>query len=250
MRDANPLTEIRSTSEHTYRLGSNNVLLPDTIEVCHTFNCRVVWLCRTWCEYYFRRIAIDKICNLLYKEIPKYIIFSYTSSSFWSLLHILLLYHCSAIWLSWLTVLPTKTGMLPGPTFAEQPPPLTPILFTLTIIPTYYQVSKMCWIAPVPWPLWGKAIGSQFPKFLLSPTHMEHESRHSIQSHHKLVTTHTHTYVTHTFNKIWNQSILYLHVQLSPVQRWCSRVVTVRWAKQYCTSITWRTYIFGHSTFM
>jgi hypothetical protein len=42
VRDVNSLTEIRSTSEHTYRLGSNNVLLPDTIEVRHTFNCHVV----------------------------------------------------------------------------------------------------------------------------------------------------------------------------------------------------------------
>jgi hypothetical protein len=42
VRDANSLTEIRSNSEHTYRLGSNNVLLPDTVEVRHTFNCRVV----------------------------------------------------------------------------------------------------------------------------------------------------------------------------------------------------------------
>jgi hypothetical protein len=80
VRDANSLTTIRSTSEHTYRLGSNNVLLPGTIEVCHTFNRCIVWLCCTWCEYYFRGITIDKICNLLYKEKPKYIISLYKPS--------------------------------------------------------------------------------------------------------------------------------------------------------------------------
>jgi hypothetical protein len=137
----------------------------------------------------------------------------------------------------WLYYLP-KTGMPARPTFAKWPSPLTPILFTLSIIPTYYQVSKMCWIALVPWALWGKATGSQFPKFLPSPTHMEQESRHSIQSHHTPVTTYTHTYITHTFNKIWNQSTLHLHAQLSPVQSWHWRVIIVRWAKQYCTSIT------------
>ena len=42
VRDANSLTAIISTSEYTYRLGRNNVLLPDTIEVCHTFNCHIV----------------------------------------------------------------------------------------------------------------------------------------------------------------------------------------------------------------
>jgi hypothetical protein len=94
--------------------------------------------------------------------------------------------------------------------FWKQPPPPTPILFTLTIIPTYYQVSKMCWTALVPWALWVKAIGSPFPKFLPSPAHLEHESRHSIQSAHRPVTTHTPTYITHTFNKIWSQSILLL----------------------------------------
>ena len=104
--------------------------------------------------------------------------------------------------------------------FEEQPPPL-PIhsvhSYNYSLILS--QVSNMCLIDLVSWTLWGKDTGSQFPKFLLSPTHMEHESRHSIHGHHKSVTTHTHTYITHTFKKISNQSILHLHVQPFLVQR-------------------------------